>query len=65
MRLWTFDRLGGISSEPFDINKDGRWFVFTILGFLWLNEEELGKERFIEIKRNGAEERRSGLSLTR
>ncbi|KAG6989143.1 hypothetical protein FocnCong_v020893 [Fusarium oxysporum f. sp. conglutinans] len=57
MRVWAFDRLGGIASEQFDINKDGRQFVSTILGFLWMNEEQLGfdsaimtanGERFIE-----------------
>ncbi|KAH7237825.1 hypothetical protein B0J15DRAFT_553838, partial [Fusarium solani] len=66
MRVWAFDRLGGIASEQFDINKDGRQFVSTILGFLWMNEEQLGfdptimtanGERFIEVNRNGSTER--------
>ncbi|KAH7201228.1 hypothetical protein DER44DRAFT_748366 [Fusarium oxysporum] len=66
MRVWVFDRLGGIASEQFNINDDGLQFVFTILGFLWMNEEELGfdptiksenHERFIEISRNGSTER--------
>uniref|UniRef100_A0A0D2Y891 non-specific serine/threonine protein kinase n=1 Tax=Fusarium oxysporum (strain Fo5176) TaxID=660025 RepID=A0A0D2Y891_FUSOF len=66
MRVWAFDRLGGIASEQFDINKDGRQFVCTILGFLWINEEQLGfdptimtanGERFIEVNRNGSTER--------
>ncbi|OBS15090.1 hypothetical protein FPOA_14101 [Fusarium poae] len=66
MRVWVFDRLGGIASEQFNINDDGLQFVFTILGFLWMNEEELGfdptiksenQERFIEINRNGSTER--------
>ncbi|KAG8664734.1 uncharacterized protein FPOAC1_013514 [Fusarium poae] len=66
MRVWAFDRLGGIASEQFDINKDGRQFVSTILGFLWMNEEQLGfdptimtanEERFIEVDRNGSTER--------
>ncbi|KAJ3453073.1 hypothetical protein MRS44_018728 [Fusarium solani] len=61
MRVWAFDRLGGIASEQFDINKDGRQFVSTVLGFLWMNEEQLGfdptimtanGERFIEVNRN-------------
>jgi len=65
MRVWAFDRLGGIASEQFDINEDGLRFVSAFLGFLWMNEEELGfdptimmanKERFIEIKRNGSTE---------
>ena len=66
MRVWAFDRLGGIASEQFDINEDGLRFAFTILGFLWMNEEELGfdptittanHERFIEIKRGDMTER--------
>ncbi|RVD83929.1 uncharacterized protein DFL_005701 [Arthrobotrys flagrans] len=66
MRVWEFDRLGAIASEPFDINKDGRRFVFTILGFLCMDEEQLGfdptivtlgSERYIEIKRNDRTER--------
>lgn len=63
MRIWEIDRLGGITSEQFDINKDGLQFVSTILGFLWMSEEELefdptikaaNGQRFIEIERNGA-----------
>ncbi|KAK7398512.1 hypothetical protein QQX98_012105 [Neonectria punicea] len=66
MRVWAFDRLGGIASEQFNINDDGLQFVSTILGFLWMNEEELGfdptimsanQERFIEVNRNGSTER--------
>ncbi|KAK4131096.1 hypothetical protein BT67DRAFT_389147 [Trichocladium antarcticum] len=66
MRVWAFDRLGGIASEKFDINKDGLRFVSTILGFLWMSEEELGfdptvmtekGQRFIEIEREGGTER--------
>ena len=66
MRIWVFDRLGGIASEQFDINKDGLRFVSTILGFLWMSEEELGfdptittaeGQRFIEIIRGGSTER--------
>ena len=56
----------GGASEQFDINKDGLQFVSTVLGFLWMDEEELGfdptiitanGERFIEIKRNGSTKR--------
>ncbi|RSL54458.1 hypothetical protein CEP51_014708 [Fusarium floridanum] len=66
MRVWMFDRLGGIASEQFNINDDGLQFVSTILGFLWMNEEELGfdptimsanQERFIEVNRHGSTER--------
>lgn len=66
MRIWEFDRLGGIASEQFDINKDGLQFVSTVLGFLWMSKEELGfdptiitanDERFIEIERAGLTKR--------
>ncbi|OTA98042.1 hypothetical protein M426DRAFT_326299 [Hypoxylon sp. CI-4A] len=66
MRIWAFDRLGGVASEQFDINEDSLRFVFTILGFLWMNEEQLGfdptiatlgGEQYIEIKRDGQVER--------
>ncbi|KAJ5544154.1 hypothetical protein N7494_005433 [Penicillium frequentans] len=66
MRLWAFDRLGGVASERFDINEDGLQFVSTVLGFLWMSEEQCGfdptiitenGERFIEIQQNGRTER--------
>lgn len=66
MRIWVFDRLGAIASEQFDINKDGLRFVTTILGFLLMNDEELGFDptiktkdgkQFIEIHRNNSTER--------
>jgi hypothetical protein len=66
MRIWVFDRLGAIASEQFDINDDGLQFVTTILGFLWMNDEELGFDptiktkdgkRFFEINRNDSTER--------
>ncbi|KAH8651721.1 serine/threonine-protein kinase Sgk2 [Ilyonectria robusta] len=68
MRVWEFDRLGGIASEQFDINKKdgGLQFVTTILGFLWMNEDGLGfdptiitsdGERYIEIERDGQTQR--------
>jgi hypothetical protein len=66
MRIWEFDRLGWVASEQFDINKDGLWFVSTILGFLWMSEEALGfdptimtvkGQRFMEIKRGATTER--------
>ncbi|KAF5131576.1 hypothetical protein E5D57_007931 [Metarhizium anisopliae] len=67
MRVWEFDRLGGIASEQFDINKEegGLQFVATILGFLRMNEEMLGfdptivttsGQKYIEIERNGQTE---------
>ncbi|KAK7219761.1 hypothetical protein V2G26_007764 [Clonostachys chloroleuca] len=68
MRVWEFDRLGGIASEQFDINKEdgGLQFVTTILGFLWMNEKMLGFDptirasgdvKYINIKRNDRIER--------
>ncbi|KAF1354391.1 hypothetical protein EJ07DRAFT_132963 [Lizonia empirigonia] len=66
MRLWEFDRLGGIASEKFDINEDGLQFVSAVLGFLFLNEEQLGfdptvitagDKRYIEIERDNHTER--------
>ncbi|KAI9775934.1 MAG: hypothetical protein M1839_000723 [Geoglossum umbratile] len=66
MRLWEFDRLGGIASSPFDINKEGLRFVSAVLGYLWMNEEQLGFDptilesdgkRYIEITWNNKTER--------
>jgi hypothetical protein len=66
MRLWTFDRLGGIATQQFDINKDGLQFVSAMLGFLWMNDEQLGfdptiitvgDKRYIEINRGDGIER--------
>ncbi|KAF1841393.1 uncharacterized protein K460DRAFT_318276 [Cucurbitaria berberidis CBS 394.84] len=66
MRLWEFDRLGGIASESFDINEDGLQFVSAVLGFLWLDEEQLGYDptiitegdkQYTDIERNGCTER--------
>ncbi|KAK0630347.1 hypothetical protein B0T17DRAFT_589894 [Bombardia bombarda] len=62
----SFDRLGGIASEQFDINKDGLQFISTVLGFHWMSKEELGfdptimtanDKRFIEIKRDNLTKR--------
>jgi len=66
MRLWEFDRAGGIASAPFDINKDGFQFVSAVLGFLWMNSEQLGFDptivesdgiKYMEITRDGQKER--------
>jgi hypothetical protein len=66
MRIWEFDRLGGIASDQFDINDNGLRFVSTILGFLWMSEEQLGfdptiitngDQRYIEIERHGVQEK--------
>ncbi|KKP01759.1 hypothetical protein THAR02_06138 [Trichoderma harzianum] len=44
MRLWEYDRVGGIASEQFDINdsENPLEFVATMLGFLWTDDERLG-----------------------
>lgn len=34
MRLWSFDRVGAISSTAFNVNKEGSRFVMSMLGFL-------------------------------
>ncbi len=66
MRLWEFDRLGGIASEKFNINEDGQRFVSTILGFLWMGDEALGfdptiikseHQQYIEIRQDTKMER--------
>ncbi|XXH01960.1 hypothetical protein Hte_008323 [Hypoxylon texense] len=64
MRVWKFDRLGGVASDQFDIHQDGLRFVQTILGLLWMNEEQLGfdptikstplGQQYVEIDRDGA-----------
>ncbi|KAH8655712.1 hypothetical protein BX600DRAFT_552924 [Xylariales sp. PMI_506] len=42
MRIWEFDRFGGIAGEHFDIHKAPLRFVSVILGFLWMTDEQLG-----------------------
>ena len=44
MRVRLFDRLGGISSPRFDTNKDGLQLMRTLLGFIWMDEDQLGFE---------------------
>ncbi|KAI1760953.1 hypothetical protein GGR53DRAFT_507328, partial [Hypoxylon sp. FL1150] len=69
MRVWEFDRLGGIASTQFDINKDGLQFVSIILGFLWMEEKDLGFDptiitsnnvQYIDIIRDGTPGRMDG-----
>ena len=66
MRLWEFNRLGGIASSPLDINTEGLRIVSTILGYLWMNNEQLGFDptisedggrRYMAVTRNGKLER--------
>ncbi|KAL7794353.1 serine/threonine-protein kinase Sgk2 [Trichoderma ceciliae] len=62
MRIWEFDRSGGLASDQFNINDDGQQFVKTVLGFLWMGETDLGfdptiitsgNERYIKIQDKG------------
>ena len=66
IRLWEFDRVGGIASELFNINKDGLRFISVVLGFLQMDKEQLGFNptiveldglRYMKITRNGRQER--------
>jgi hypothetical protein len=67
MRLWEFDRLGAIASSSFDINMNGIQFVSAMLGFLWMNDKQLGLDptirtstdgnQYMEISRGGNTER--------
>ncbi|KAH0550889.1 hypothetical protein GP486_007747 [Trichoglossum hirsutum] len=66
LRRWEFDRIGGIASSPIDVNRNGLDFIYTMLGYLWMNDEQLGfdpticasgDKRYIEITRNGQKER--------
>ncbi|KAK0760926.1 hypothetical protein N5P37_005867 [Trichoderma harzianum] len=66
MRLWSFDRLGGIASERFDVNQNPLEIVSAVLGFLMMNNEQLGydptivksgTQRYIEVHRDGQTER--------
>ncbi|KAG5996145.1 hypothetical protein E4U52_007229 [Claviceps spartinae] len=62
MRVWVFDRLGGIASEQIDVNKGPVQFIEVLLGFLRMSEEDIGFDPTImitdcepstEIKRKG------------
>jgi hypothetical protein len=66
MRLWEFDRLGGIASSAFDINKEGLRFISAVLGYLWMTDEQLGYDptitleggnRYMTITKEGKTER--------
>jgi hypothetical protein len=58
MRLWSFDRLGAIASVGFNIHQDGSKFVSAVLGFLLMNDEQLGFDpTIIKIKDKGTETR--------
>ncbi len=67
MRIWLFDRLGGIASEKFDIHKNAlKQFALPLSGFFGQTDTELGFDptiftlsgrRIVEIERNGEVER--------
>lgn len=67
MRVWLFDRLGGLASDEINIDEDGVRFVATLVSILWMDSEQLGSdptikrtetgERFIEMPQNGSVER--------
>ncbi|KAH6604461.1 serine threonine- kinase sgk2 [Trichoderma cornu-damae] len=66
MRLWNFDRVGGIGSAGADINQDGLQFVSVVLGFLYMDKQALGfdptvitsgDKRYIEINHEGQQKR--------
>jgi hypothetical protein len=66
MRVWQFDRCGGIASLQFNIHNDPLQLVSAVLAFLYMDREQLGFDptiisvegkRFIEIKREGSKER--------
>ncbi|KAI1825060.1 hypothetical protein F4861DRAFT_538322 [Xylaria intraflava] len=66
LRLWEYDRLGGIASTKFDIHENGQLLVSIILGFLWMDNNSLGfdstivesaNRKYIDIERDGKTER--------
>ncbi|KAG6132798.1 hypothetical protein E4U28_006408, partial [Claviceps purpurea] len=48
MRVWLFDRIGGIASEKINVNTEPLQFIKVILGFLWMSEEDLGFDSSIK-----------------
>ncbi|OJD29703.1 serine threonine-protein kinase sgk2 [Diplodia corticola] len=67
MRLWEFDRLGCVGSTFFDIQTEGQRFVSVVLGWLWMNDQDLGFDptiskhddgtKYLDIQRSGRSER--------
>ncbi|KAL2041528.1 hypothetical protein N7G274_005910 [Stereocaulon virgatum] len=66
MRLWHFDRSGSSGSSSFDINQDGLKFIYVILGYCLMDDEQLGLDptiqqsdgqRYVNITRNDQIER--------
>ncbi|KAI9802645.1 MAG: hypothetical protein M1825_002667 [Sarcosagium campestre] len=42
MRIWEFDRLGGVASPPFDVHGDTRIFIQVMVAFFFMTEQQLG-----------------------
>ena len=56
MRVWLFDRAGGISSQTFNINDDPKAFFNVIIGFATIYHDDrgaLGYDMTISSSRNG------------
>lgn len=51
MELWVFDRSGPYSSGEFDIREDHKKFIRALVGYAFMNEEELGLDTFITKRR--------------
>ncbi|EHK17632.1 uncharacterized protein TRIVIDRAFT_214149 [Trichoderma virens Gv29-8] len=65
-RRFAFDRLGGIASERFDVNQNPLEFISSVLGFVMMNDEQLGydptiiksgTQQYIEVRHDGQAER--------
>lgn len=41
MKLWAFDRLGGIASERFDVSQNSLKLITVVLGFLMMDNAQL------------------------
>jgi hypothetical protein len=53
MRIWLFDRVGGIGSTSFNIHKDPKRFIRVILGFAVMGPGALGHDMTIQTTDNG------------
>lgn len=57
MTVWSFDRMGGVASIAFDINKEPKKFISVIFAFLGISEDQLGFPSFpMQMTRDGREE---------
>lgn len=48
MRVWRFDRAGGLASEGFNIKQEAGKFIRVIFGFFLMSKEDLGFNPSIE-----------------